>query len=625
MIPLPVIVGFGGISPAGRSSSHHGYARLVANALPAEAQSRMLASLAALSSAGGEAGDAASLLDGTLIRPLSDALFDPNNLLSYKPASLSSPNGELQFTINRRQAPTPLPQGWRVVSESAEEIEIKCPSAEVMLEQPFNAKVTSAGQLPNGFDPAALYPSRSHPRALQMTVFGASDAINSLGIDWELIRSTVAPDAISVYAGNCLGQVDQAGFGGMFQSRLMGRKVTSKQLPLGLIEMPADFINAYLLGNMGTTGTSVAACATFLYNLRQGILDIQSGASRVAIVGTSEAPLAPEVFEGFAAMGALADDAKLRALDGIADNEPINSRRACRPFGENCGFTMAESAQFVVLMDDALAIELGASILGSVSNVFINADGYKKSIAGPGVGNYLTVAKAAAAARSILGEKSLRERSLIQAHGTGTPQNRVSESMILDRVASEFGIDNWKVSAVKAFVGHSLASSGGDQLMSTLGCWHHNIIPGIETISSIADDVSNKHLDFVLKHREVEQNSIDVALLNSKGFGGNNATATVLAPHVTNKLLRARFGEKAMQAHTSRNEAVAMASRNYDDAVNKGEHKIIYHFDHNVLGEEALTFTDSAHGPSAMSVGKNRPSVSLDFSSPYADISNQDD
>ena len=105
-----------------------------------------------------------------------------------------------------------------------------------------------------------------------------------------------------------MGQLDSAGFGGMLQARLLGNKVSSKQLPLGLIEMPADFINAYLLGNLGTTGTSVAACATFLYNLRQGIKDIQSGESRIAIVGTSEAPLTPEVFEGFNVMGALAED-----------------------------------------------------------------------------------------------------------------------------------------------------------------------------------------------------------------------------------------------------------------------------------------------------------------------------
>lgn len=630
MIPLPVIVSLGGISPAGRSSSHRGYSRLVADALPGHERAQLLASLAglrqsteAVNARRGEDEDC--LLQGSLIRSLNGSQFDPRDLPYLRPATLQGGAQELRFTLDRRQLPSLLPAGWRVLGEHDSSVEIGCASAEVLLKHPLTSKISSAGQLPDGFDPAALYASRSHPRALQMTVFGTSDAVNSMGIDWETIRAAVAPDAISVYAGNCMGQLDQAGFGGMLQARLLGRPVSSKQLPLGLTEMPADFINAYLLGNLGTTGTSVAACATFLYNLRQGILDIQAGRSRVAIIGASEAPLTPEVFEGFGVMGALGDDAGLRALDGLAADAPIDSRRACRPFGENCGFTLAESAQFTILMDDALALELGANILGAVSDVFINADGYKKSIAGPGLGNYLTVARAAAAARSILGVESLRERSLVQAHGTGTPQNRVSESAILDRVAAEFGIRGWRVGAVKAFLGHSLASSAGDQLMATLGCWRHDIIPGIETVSTIAEDVSRKHLDFVLKHRAVESESIDVALLNSKGFGGNNATATILAPHIVRAMMRQRFGAKALREHAVRNEAVAAAGEDYDAAASRGEHRILYRFDQGVLGEEALAFTQArdedgrGRGPTAVAVGAGRPSVDLDAPSPYAD------
>ena len=170
------------------------------------------------------------------------------------------------------------------------------------------------------------------------------------------------------------------------QARLLGKKVTSKATRAsGYAEMPADFINAYLLGNLGTTGTNVAACATFLYNLRQGIRDIQSGTHRVVLVGTSEAPLVPEIFDGFATMGALADDASLRQLDRLTDEQRPNFRRACRPFGNNAGFTLAESAQCIVLFDDALAMELGANIYGGINEVFINADGFKKSIASPGL------------------------------------------------------------------------------------------------------------------------------------------------------------------------------------------------------------------------------------------------
>ena len=126
-------------------------------------------------------------------------------------------------------------------------------------------------------------------------------------------------------------------------------------------------------------------------------------------------------------------------------------RRACRPFAENCGFTIAESAQVLVLFDDALALELGAAVRASVVDVFVNADGHKKSISGPGVGNYATVARALAAARAVLGEKAFRHGGLVQAHGTGTPQNRTTESQILSRCAGAFGLEDLPVTALKCY------------------------------------------------------------------------------------------------------------------------------------------------------------------------------
>ena len=82
-----------------------------------------------------------------------------------------------------------------------------------------------------------------------------------------------------------MGQLDQNGIGGMLQAPMMGKRPTSKQAALGLCEMPTDFINAYILGSVGSTGAVIGACATFLYNLKQGIDDIRSGHRRVALVG----------------------------------------------------------------------------------------------------------------------------------------------------------------------------------------------------------------------------------------------------------------------------------------------------------------------------------------------------
>ncbi|MGB4247783.1 MAG: beta-ketoacyl synthase [Pseudohongiellaceae bacterium] len=636
MSRLPVIIGLGGVNPAGRSSHHHGYRRLVLDALGEQDALATRASLASLmgllrKTAGqwcdgqGNAVELATYLHGldpvlkagTLIRRLEDNLFDPSRVLFHKRATLNADAEKpFSFLIRKQHLPDAIPLDWQLSEHGAGEVRVDVHGAmDVLTENYQRSTVNSAGQLPTGFDPKELYASRNHPRGLQMTIYGASDAIQSLGIDWDTILGHVAPDQISVYAGSCMTQLDYNGNGGLLQARLLGKKVSSKQLPLGFAEMPADFINAYILGNLGTTGTNVAACATFLYNLRQGIRDIQAGTHRIAIIGTSEAPITPEVIEGYATMGALADDVALLALDAHKKLQQPDHARACRPFGDNIGFTLSESAQYVVLCDDDMAIELGASILGSVNDVFVNADGYKKSIASPGVGNYITMAKAASATRNVIGEEGLRLRSYVHAHGTGTPQNRVTESHIMSTVAATWKIPRWPVAALKSYIGHSLASSAGDQLACSLGMWQYGIIPGILTTERIADDVFKDNLDFLLQHREVGKTGMDAVLINSKGFGGNNATASILAPHVTLRMLEKKHGRSAMTAYAQRNETVQEHSHAYDEAATAGEVGPIYRFDHNVLDGDSLELSQSK-----LQVKGSQKSIDLNVPNAYADM-----
>lgn len=636
MSQLPVIIGMGGINPAGRSSLHHSYRRLVLDSLGQEDALATRASLASLMgllskrdgkwcNGSGQPVDFGPYLQsldpvlkaGTLIRQLEDNLFDPQRVLYHKRATLSSAGDKaFSFVIRKTQLPDAIPLNWQLSEHSTGEVRVDIQGGfDVLTENYLKADVNSAGQLPTGFDPKALYASRNHPRGLQMTVYGASDAVQSLGLDWENLMGQVAPDQISVYAGSCMTQLDYNGNGGLLQARLLGKKVSSKQLPLGFAEMPADFINAYILGNLGTTGTNVAACATFLYNLRQGIRDIQSGTHRLVIVGTSEAPITSEVMEGYATMGALADDAGLLALDHHLGLQTPDYRRACRPFGNNVGFTLAESAQYVVLCDDELAVSMGANILGAVNDVFVNADGYKKSIASPGVGNYITMAKAAMATRNIIGLEGLQRRSYVQAHGTGTPQNRTTESHILSTVAKANGIEHWPVTALKSYIGHSLATSAGDQLCASLGLWRYGIIPGILTTDAVAEDVQQDNLDFLLQHREVGAQGMDAVLINSKGFGGNNATASILAPHIAKAMLEKKHGKAKMSLHAQKNEAVQAHMQRYDEAAIAGSAETIYRFDHDVMDSDAISIASDR-----IDIRGAKGSISLSIANPYADM-----
>ncbi len=609
---LPVIIGFGGINAAGRSSFHHGYRRLITEHLDSKSRLDTTTDLATLTNkatfsdglyylkdqtAGLSQAQVVEQLEeelyqATLIRPIRYEAYDIHNLVLNKAAQIRPSSGECTcLRMRKRHLPNQLPDNWQVTSIDSDTVEVTITgSFDAILPDTKRAPVSAAGQLPDGFDPGSLYQSRNHPRNLQMTVYGASDALSSTGIEWQVMQDQIAPDRIAVYASNSIGQLDEAGFGGLLKNPSMGKRITSKQMPLGYGQMPADFVNAYLLGSVGAVGSALGACATFLYNLRNAVEDIKSGRRDLVIVGGSDAPITPEVMEGFRTMGALAEDNELKALDNSAEPD---LRRTSRPFSSNCGFTMGEASQWIVLTSDTLALKLGAQIHGAVPGVFVNADGHKKSISAPGIGNYITLAKAASLTQSMLGSESLQHRSCVQAHGTSTPQNRITESHVINETAKAFGINNWKVSAVKAYLGHSQGTAGGDQLVTSLGLWRYGILPGIKTIDHVASDVHDSHLTIQSAHHEVGTTGIDTVLLNSKGFGGNNASAVLMGPHIANQLMTKKHGEKAMQKMKLAQESHIETAQSYDLKSMRGQIKPTYKFGHNVLNGEDLGINSS--------------------------------
>jgi len=557
MSKLPVIIGMGGINAAGRSANFHSYKRMVSQSLSSQQMQdtwRNLALDMGLISGKQPLNDEVieQVISGTLIRRI-DA-FNPDAVeINTKVADHSEGETGILKAMN-----TPM-------------------------------SVTSAGCIPSGMDLSRLYKSRNHPKGLQLTVFGASDLLNSLGLNWQQIINSVGPDEVAVYAGSGLGQIDDHSLGGLVGSPLKGKRTSSKMLPLSMPQMPADFINSYVINSVGSTGANIGACASYLYNLRQGVIDIQTGRARVAIIGSAEAPVTPSVIEGFRVMGALAEDHQLKKLDG--DSEHVDNRRACRPFSSNAGFTIAESAQFIMLMDDELALELGANILGAIPDVFVNADANKKSISAPGVGNYVTMAKATALAKGLLGEEGLKQ-TYVQAHGTGTPQNRVTESHIFNQIAKTYQLDNWVVTSIKSYVGHSIGAAAGDQLCAALGVWHFGYIPGIKTIEHIADDVNNSHLDILMEDKFVGEKGeqIKAVIINSKGFGGNNASALVLSPAQTLLMLSNKYGADKIEHYQQLNEQVQSSNlRDGDD-----EPGVIYQFGEDVMDADAVSISPDA-------------------------------
>ena len=522
---LPVICGYGGINSAGRSAFDLAYKRLVFNLLSQEEKNEVILDLSNITDG---LTNEENILANTLVRKIDKDKYDPDGLMTGK------------------------------------------------------MNVNAAGQFPAGFDPGSFYKSRQHPVGLETTLFGVSDTLGFAGINWdEDIKPTVDPSRVGVFAGPAIGQLDSFGLGGLMQSRLKGKRASSKHLSMSLLEMSADFINAYILGSVGVTGANAGACATFLYNLDLLINGIKEDRLDIGIAGSAEAPINPEVTDGFVATTGIADDKKILAMqERNGDDSEIDYSRACRPFGDNAGLILGEAAQFVLVASLEKAFELGLEIYALAPGIKINADGIKKSISSPGIGNYITMASAVNETKQFSDDLN---KSFVIAHGTGTFQNRSTESHVLSSVASGMELNEWKITGLKGALGHTMGPAAGDELMTAIGFWKHGFIPGINTTKKLAEDVYKDNLNFILEDAEKDKESIDAIYLNAKGFGGNNASAGIISPKIAIDLAKQEFSKNEHLKYQQNKEKVLESSLNYQESCKKGDYRVIYRFNEEVL------------------------------------------
>ena len=521
---FPVICSVGGINSAGRSSFDFSYKRLVIDDLDANSKKTLLKDLNSLTNS--EISSEKDIFEKTLVRKVNSALFDPDLLMK-----------------------------------------------DVM-------NVNAAGQLPEGINLSKMFNSRQHPKANQMTIFGVTDCLRNMGKDWDTeIKPLLDPKKIGVFSGPAIGQLDYEGMGGLLQSRKIGKRASSKHLSMSLIGMSADFINAYVIGSLGKTGTVAGACATFLYNLDLALKGIKNDELDFSIVGSAEAPINPEITDGFLATTGIADDKKILEMQ-IRNNddntEEVDHKNACRPFGDNAGMILGEAAQFVAVTTLEFALENGLKILGGFTDVAINADGFKKSISSPGIGNYITMAQSLSNTLKI--GCSIQE-SIVIAHGTGTFQNRSTESDVLSRVAEGFNLKNWKVTALKGMLGHTMGPAAGDELITALGIWNHGLIPGINTTKKLANDVLSDNLDFCLNTREVDKEKIDAIYLNAKGFGGNNGSCGVVSP----SFIKSKINKRDFKNYEEKLSDTEAKRKVYLEESNNGNYDLIYRFKEEIL------------------------------------------
>ncbi|MCI1593171.1 MULTISPECIES: beta-ketoacyl-ACP synthase II [Heyndrickxia] len=278
------------------------------------------------------------------------------------------------------------------------------------------------------------------------------------------------------------------------------RRVSPFFVPMMIPDMAAGQVSIFL-GAKGINSCTVTACATGTNSIGDAFKVIQRGDADVMITGGAEAPITRMSVAGFCANTAL------------STNPDVNT--ASRPFDLNRdGFVIGEGAGILILEELEHALARGADIYAEI--VGYGATGDAHHITAPAPGGEGGVRAMQAALND--GNIQPNEVDYINAHGTSTEYNDKYETMAVKEV---FGEHAYKlaVSSTKSMTGHLLGAAGGVEAIFSVLAIKEGMIPptiNLETPDPECD------LDYVSDGARKQE--VNVAMSNSLGFGGHNAT-----------------------------------------------------------------------------------------------------
>jgi 3-oxoacyl-[acyl-carrier-protein] synthase II len=281
------------------------------------------------------------------------------------------------------------------------------------------------------------------------------------------------------------------------------RKISPFFIPATIVNMAAGQISIRY-GAQGPISATATACATSANSIGDSVRMILHGDADAMIAGGTEAAVTALSVGGFAAMRALS----------TRNDEPT---KASRPFDKNRdGFVIGEGAGILILEELEFARKRGAKILAEVIGYGMSADAFHMTgIAPDGAGAQRSM-RAALKDAGVAPE----EVGYVNAHATSTPAGDGNESRAIELVFGEHALSHkLKISATKSMTGHLLGGAGGLEAGITVLAMQNQMIP--PTINLDEPDPECK-LDYVAN--VAQPLSFDVALSNSFGFGGINAS-----------------------------------------------------------------------------------------------------
>jgi len=338
--------------------------------------------------------------------------------------------------------------------------------------------------------------ARKMARFTQYAVVAAQKALEDSRLE---ITDEIAP-RVGVWVGSGIGGLET--FEEQFEvySNKGARRVSPFFVPMMIPDMATGQISI-ALGAKGVNSCTVTACATGTNSIGDAFKVIQRGDADAMITGGTEAPLTKMSFAGFCANKALSTNP--------------DPKTASRPFDKNRdGFVMGEGAGIIVLEELEHALKRGATIYAEIVGYGSTGDAYHITAPAPNGEGGVRAMKEAIRDAGL----SVEDIDYINAHGTSTPYNDKFETMAIKEVFGEHA-NQIAISSTKSMTGHLLGAAGGVEAIFSVLAIKDSVIPPTINLETPDEECD---LDYVAN--EARSKEVQVALSNSLGFGGHNAT-----------------------------------------------------------------------------------------------------
>ena len=363
------------------------------------------------------------------------------------------------------------------------------------LDPPMKGVKISVGATVADFEPNNYFSSDELPlldRYSQLAVIAAQEAVDDAGL---ICGETILTDAAAIIGSGCGGKhTDEATYDQLYKQQRS--RVHPLTIPKGMPSAAASMVSIHL-GIKGPAFGLASACASGSHAIIQGMTMIQSGMIDTALVGASDAPFTYGLLKSWDALRVVSND-------------------TCRPFcKDRSGLVLGEGAGMLLLESEEHAQARGARIYAELAGCGMTSDA--GHITRPDVTGITNAMKNALHHAQI----NPGEVDYINAHGTGTQLNDVTETEAINQVFADHS-KKLAVSSTKSMHGHALGASSAMELVATTLAIHHGIIPPTANFTE-ADERCN--LDYVAN--KAREQKISAAMSNSFAFGGLNAVIAV--------------------------------------------------------------------------------------------------